>query len=390
MKKTTFLFVLFLSTLTLTAQENIDQLLDRLDQLKHTPLSFSMVLEQHFTSQEQELLNNYFDAQTPSYPTTSNFNADFFFALDIRNGGIFGTLDGTPPFNTFNEIATNGLNAFADDLSGTGVLYALSFDSGTGESNLVSVDQVTGSFSIVDNLAGLVTGHTPSGLSYNFNDDVMYALSSDGSATQLYSVNLITATLTPIGTGTGNALGIWLEIDNDGNAWMADITNDTFYGVNLSTGIATPVGPLDVDINFAQDVTYDHVNNELIMAAYTGGGTGGIYEVNRSTGLATFIGETDGINAEFGMFSAPGNPLSIEDNLAQLVKVYPNPMTSLINIELPTTIDVFEAVIYDVLGRETDTKYHNGKIDVASLSSGVYLLQVETSEGTITRKLVKQ
>lgn len=392
MKKIICLFVLLLSTVTMTAQQpiDVDSLLHRLDQLKHTPFSFNMILDQHFTLQEQAALNQYFASQSVSYPNGSSLNADLFYALDIRNNGIFGTLNGTPPFNTFNEIATNGLNAFADDFSGLGTLYALSFDSGSGISNLVTVDVSTGSFSVVDNVAGLLAGHTPTGLSYNADDDIMYALSSNGNTTQLYTVNLITASITPVGSGTGNSLGIWLEIDTAGNAWMADITTDSLYSVNLTSGTSSVIGPLNIDINFAQEVTYDEVNDELVMAAYTGGGTGGIYRINTATGLASFIGETNALNAQFGMFSASMNPLSVEDNLAQLVKVYPNPMTTVLFIEVPSGIDISNIVIYDVLGRQAETKFRDGSIDVSALASGIYLLQLNTTSGTITQKLVKQ
>lgn len=59
-----------------------------------------------------------------------------------------------------------------------------------------------------------------------------------------------------------------MEIDNDGNAYAADVVDDTFYAANLSTGAATPIGPLGVDISFAQGATVDPETNDLYMAGW--------------------------------------------------------------------------------------------------------------------------
>ncbi len=393
MKKTTTLFTFLLFSISLFAQNaaQIDGLLERLEPLKNSPFSFTDVLEKHFTAEEQQLLIAHFENnKIERPPNRSNLVPDAFLALDIRNNGIFGSLDGTPPYDTFDVINTNGLNAFADDFDNNNTLYALDFDTNTQISRLVTVDPVTGNFAVIDDLAGLNANHAPSGLSFNFDDDTMYVLSTGNGSTQLYTLNLITAVLTPIGSGTGNSTGIWLEIDNDGNGWMADISNDLFYSVNLTTGAATPVGPLDVDISFAQDVTYDHTNGELFMAAYQGAGVGGIYSINTATGFATFIGETDALDAEFGMFSAPPGPLSVEDQLSNKISIYPNPVQNELLFNITAGLEINQASLYNVLGKDTKMVYANGKMDVSSLPQGIYILVMETSEGPISTKIVKR
>ncbi len=393
MKKITTLLVLLLFSTTLFAQDvmQLEPLLQRLETLKNSPLDFNTVLNQHFNVEEQQLLLAHFETiNNEDQGNNASFVPDAFIGLDIRNNGVFGSLDGTPPYDNFDVINTNGLIAYADDFNANGVLYALQYDTTTQIGSLVTVDPITGNFSTIDDLAGLTAGHSPSGLSYNFDDGEIYALSTNGSGTQLYSLNLLTAVLTPIGTGTGNNTGIWLEIDTDGNAWMADISSDLFYSVNLTTGTASPVGPLDVDISFAQDATYDHVNGELFMAAYQGGGTGGIYSINTSTGLASFIGQTDALNVEFGMFSAPGTPLSVEDHLERKVSVYPNPVNEKLILEALSEIEITNASLYNVLGMDTGVIYKNGSMDVSLLPQGIYILMMKTSEGTLSQKIVKK
>ncbi|MAT90519.1 MAG: hypothetical protein CMC35_07480 [Flavobacteriaceae bacterium] len=214
----------------------------------------------------------------------------------------FGTSPIAGPF-AINPIGP-GLNEqpFADDFDGSGTLYALDFTA----NQLITVDTTTGASTVVGPLTNLLAAHTITGLSWDFTTDTMYASSTDGVITQLYSVDLSTGTLTTIGSGTGNALGIWLAIDNDGNAFMADIGDDNLYSVDLTTGTSTVIGPLGIDISFAQEVSFDHFDNTLYMAGYLATSDSNVYTVDTATGAATLLYNTAG--SELGMFSLDGVP----------------------------------------------------------------------------------
>jgi len=82
--------------------------------------------------------------------------------------------------------------------------------------------------------------------------------------------------------------------------------------------------------------------------------------------------------------------LSTNDVLAQKVSVYPNPVTDVLNINLPSDVVVNSSVLVDVLGRTTGAVYRNGQMDVSGLSQGVYFLKLETNLGSYTQKVVKQ
>ncbi len=43
-----------------------------------------------------------------------------------------------------------------------------------------------------------------------------------------------------------NVCGIWLVIDNDGAAYMADIISDSLYSVDLNNGNVSQIGPLNI------------------------------------------------------------------------------------------------------------------------------------------------
>tara|TARA_R110000850_G_scaffold203228_1_gene329438 strand:- start:47219 stop:48136 length:918 start_codon:yes stop_codon:yes gene_type:complete len=83
-------------------------------------------------------------------------------------------------------------------------------------------------------------------------------------------------------------------------------------------------------------------------------------------------------------------PLSVNETLASQVSVYPNPATDVINIKTPSNIQVTGAILYDLLGKNTGVVFANGQVDVSALSRGVYMLTVETNEGSLTQKIVKR
>jgi hypothetical protein len=81
-------------------------------------------------------------------------------------------------------------------------------------------------------------------------------------------------------------------------------------------------------------------------------------------------------------------PLSAQQSSIAGLKIYPNPANTVLNI----TSDSFEAkhvVIYNVLGKVVLTaKATNAPVNVAALSSGVYIVKVTEAGKSATRKLV--
>ncbi|MCW5519297.1 T9SS type A sorting domain-containing protein [Aureitalea sp. L0-47] len=82
--------------------------------------------------------------------------------------------------------------------------------------------------------------------------------------------------------------------------------------------------------------------------------------------------------------------LAVDDNIADLVTVYPNPASNVLNVSVPSNIEVINASLYDVLGKNTGVQLVNGQMNTSSLARGVYILNVNTSRGTLTQKIVKQ
>ena len=82
--------------------------------------------------------------------------------------------------------------------------------------------------------------------------------------------------------------------------------------------------------------------------------------------------------------------LSVGENLASQIDIFPTPAIDVINIKTPSFMEVNEVLLYDLQGRNTGAVYSNGTVNVSNLSRGVYMLTVNTTEGTLTQKVVKK
>ncbi len=105
-------------------------------------------------------------------------------------------------------------------------------------------------------------------------------------------------------------------------------------------------------------------------------------EVEGNLGSGELVG-----NMQFGNCTTI---IGFDDNLLSQVSVYPNPTTDILNVKVPANITVNSASLVSVLGANTGLKLVNGTINTSSLASGVYILTVNTSAGTMTQKVVKQ
>lgn len=82
--------------------------------------------------------------------------------------------------------------------------------------------------------------------------------------------------------------------------------------------------------------------------------------------------------------------LGVNDNLLAQISVYPNPVNDVLNVNIPANVEVNAAVLYDVLGKNTGARLVNGTMNTSDLARGIYMLNINTSAGTFTQKVVKQ
>lgn len=90
-------------------------------------------------------------------------------------------------------------------------------------------------------------------------------------------------------------------------------------------------------------------------------------------------------------FTGGYNGITNQNQFSESVQVYPNPFTNMLNVESTTTIK--NIVIKNALGQEIikqqklDTKSCNLNADI--IKPGVYFVEIETQNGALTKKIIK-
>lgn len=106
--------------------------------------------------------------------------------------------------------------------------------------------------------------------------------------------------------------------------------------------------------------------------------------VNDHTSLT--IINVDGDQAIYGDALLTTSDVSIHD-----ISIYPNPVQELLIIDGVLNIDIEAMKIYDLLGKmiiqENDKINY---IDMSNLNKGIYFLKIETNQGVLTKKIIKQ
>jgi len=81
--------------------------------------------------------------------------------------------------------------------------------------------------------------------------------------------------------------------------------------------------------------------------------------------------------------------LSTPDFVSQGVKIFPNPANKRITLRSRNNIAVKNIIVYSILGQKVlITK--DRSVNVSNIKSGLYLVKIETTNGTVTKKLVKE
>lgn len=116
----------------------------------------------------------------------------------------------------------------------------------------------------------------------------------------------------------------------------------------------------------------------------------------------TFSGEEFTVAVPFTVTSAlfdpnkniisANNNITLGDEIYVLekgTKIYPNPVSDILNIELPASASFEKAIVYNNLG-QIILENSTNTIAVSALSTGVHFIKIITSQGTIHKKFIKQ
>jgi len=382
MKKITLLLVAGLFAFQASAQQDISSLLERFDQHKNSPNSAT----EFFTLEELRIIGDHLAqdhvAETPN--TRGGAPTAFGFEAQGLNYGSFNI--GIP--DPYTTIAVGSGTA---DFESSGAINPDDNTMGVVIDNFGetwTVDIATGVYTSVGNI-GVVDA---TGLHYDVTTGTLYMTTT----TDFYSIDVATPAATFIGSlGTGGAVAIALAIDGTGAAYTYDIADDTFYSIDITSGAATAIGNIGFDAGFGQGMFWDEATDQVYMACLNAGAgnLGELRTVDLATGASTLVGEWNpGVVSQVAWASV-GNtlaPLGVDENLLSEVSVYPNPASDVINVRVPNGLEIQNVTVYDLLGKDTGLRISNGQINISELSRGVYMVNIQTTAGTLTEKIVKR
>ena len=85
--------------------------------------------------------------------------------------------------------------------------------------------------------------------------------------------------------------------------------------------------------------------------------------------------------------------LGISENKLLSFEMYPNPVSDVLNIQLPTVTDKAEVGVYDYTGRLVSTKTissNDSTLDVQNISKGIYIIRVATNSKIGVQRFIKK
>jgi hypothetical protein len=108
------------------------------------------------------------------------------------------------------------------------------------------------------------------------------------------------------------------------------------------------------------------------------------------------VGDGSKVSSYFGAYWPQGAPTATRDPLLSAqVKLYPNPASKTVFLELPAELrrTVHTAELVDALGRVVRTQTLSAgartqQLSLQGLSAGLYTLRIATAQGTVSHKLV--
>lgn len=179
---------------------------------------------------------------------------------------------------------------------------------------------------------------------------------------------------------------------------IENVNNGTIFSFTLSNSAFQFIHTLDLKGANPRGTFVESTNGRLYLTCEGGNlNLGSIIELNTTNGDVTTRHEfstSDGIKPYYNKLCLVDfTALSIDENpyLDKIVKIYPNPVKENINVEIEGVDKVESIKILDLRGSEIFSDYAKTKkstINTSFLSSGIYLLQVKTNNGSLTRKIV--
>jgi len=218
--------------------------------------------------------------------------------------------------------------------------------------------------------------------------------------------NLNSQTTTPLTVGASGTVTInnggtlnvsGLELSPSSNYIITDTqVSKELTAVALNgTEAMEKVYSLDTDLeDFSGTITYNYVDSEMNNLSHDAsmfvyGSTNSAWSEHLDTDSAEYtVTSTFTSPIQIGKVTLGAlNSLSIEDAMAMGIRIYPNPFSSVINVDYSEDLQL---TLLNVLGQEV-LSASSKTINISKLDQGTYILRTKDSNNTINNfKIIKQ
>ena len=152
---------------------------------------------------------------------------------------------------------------------------------------------------------------------------------------------------------------------------------------------------ITVMINASRENVFWTIGETVTTGAMPAGETGNGFATRcGSTGTNNGCARNFAVANNFQMTVRASGTLSTEDFVSSKFSISPNPVKSMLSISNAENININSIAIADLNGRVIkEAKYSNVsnlEVDLSELSSGMYIMNINSDQGVATKKIVKE
>jgi hypothetical protein len=218
---------------------------------------------------------------------------------------------------------------------------------------LIRIDTLNGSQQLINTIIPNTGEWT--GLAWDSKGEQLYALSSFGTQSELYKVDLVTGNAQFVATVSAYDL-MWIAINNSGKMYALSLNNRYIYSINKQTGAATPLPNVsDAALNYAQDADFDPKTDSLYLSAFTASQNyvGDLRIANTTTGTVNSVGTIG---------STPFNEMDATAIAGNVYKYFWSPSSGLSDVHdanpfaNPSANTTYTLKVTDLCGKQATAK----------------------------------
>jgi hypothetical protein len=195
--------------------------------------------------------------------------------------------------------------------------------------------------------------------------------------------------------GTLNVSGLELTPNTNFTIQDRQVSKEMTAVLLDGTQAMEKVYSLDTDLeDFTGTITYNYVDSE--MNSLTQDASMYVYS-STSSAWSEYLDTDSADYTVTSTFTSPNqigkvtvgalNSLSIEDAMAMGIRIYPNPFSSVINVDYSEDLQL---TLFNVLGQQV-LSASSKTINISKLDQGTYILRTKDSNNTIKNfKIIKQ